>query len=244
MADTVLSVLSGSWLQILSTMLVAYLLGSISFSIIITKKVAQNADIRKMGSGNAGFTNVLRSVGKGPAVFTIVFDFLKGVLAVALGGLIFSTIVQNAAPAEELVSYGKYIAGFCCILGHMFPVYFGFKGGKGIVTAAALMLVADWRVFLAVIAVFLIVFLITKIISEASLVSAVFYPIFTFCFTYFLDYLPSLETAQPRTILYVIFGTAFSFGVGLVVFIKHRENIKRIINGTEKKITAKSKKEN
>lgn len=75
MADTVLSVLSGSWLQILSTMLVAYLLGSISFSIIITKKVAQNADIRKMGSGNAGFTNVLRSVGKGPAVFTIVFDF-------------------------------------------------------------------------------------------------------------------------------------------------------------------------
>ena len=126
----------------------------------------------------------------------------------------------------------------------MFPVYFGFKGGKGVVTAAALMLVADWRVFLAVIAVFLIVFLITKIISEASLVSAVFYPIFTFCFTYFLDYLPSLETAQPRTILSVIFGTAFSFGVGLVVFLKHRENIKRIINGTEKKITAKSKKEN
>lgn len=241
MLDTVLTVLSGSWLQIFSTMVVAYLLGSISFSIIITKKVAQNADIRKMGSGNAGFTNVLRSVGKGPAVFTIVFDFLKGVVAVAAGGLIFSTISAGAVPAVEIASYGKYIAGFCCMLGHMFPVYFGFKGGKGVVTAAALMLVADWRVFLTVIALFLIVFLITKIISEASIVSAVFYPIVTFCYTYFLDYIPSLTTNEPRTILYVILATIFTLGVGLVVIIKHKENIKRIINGTEKKITAKSK---
>lgn len=241
MLDTVLTALSGSWLQILSTMAVAYLLGSISFSIIITKKVAQNADIRKMGSGNAGFTNVLRSVGKGPAVFTIVFDFLKGVIAVLIGGLIFSTVSAGSVPDVEIVSYGKYIAGFCCMIGHMYPVYFGFKGGKGVVTAAALMLVADWRVFLTVIALFLIVFLITKIISEASIVCAIFYPIFTFCYTYFLDYIPSLTTNEPRTILYVILATIFTLGVGVVVIIKHKENIKRIINGTEKKITAKAK---
>lgn len=241
MLDTVLTALSGSWLQILSTMAVAYLLGSISFSIIITKKVAQNADIRKMGSGNAGFTNVLRSVGKGPAVFTIVFDFLKGVIAVLIGGLIFSTVSAGSVPDVEIVSYGKYIAGFCCMIGHMYPVYFGFKGGKGVVTAAALMLVADWRVFLTVIALFLIVFLITKIISEASIVCAIFYPIFTFCYTYFLDYIPGLTTNEPRTILYVILATIFTLGVGVVVIIKHKENIKRIINGTEKKITAKAK---
>ena len=217
MADTVLSVLSGSWLQILSTMLVAYLLGSISFSIIITKKVAQNADIRKMGSGNAGFTNVLRSVGKGPAVFTIVFDFLKGVLAVALGGLIFSTIVQNAAPAEELVSYGKYIAGFCCILGHMFPVFYGFKGGKGILCSGTLLLLLDWRIALVGWGAFVVLWLTTRYVSLGSVAAAVSLP-FT---TYFVFH----NTACT------VLGTCIS----LLVLWAHRSNIKRLLSGTESK---------
>ncbi|HHZ05221.1 MAG TPA: glycerol-3-phosphate 1-O-acyltransferase PlsY [Clostridiales bacterium] len=229
-----------NWLRILLAIVAAYALGSLSFSIMITKKVTKNADIRKMGSGNAGFTNVLRSVGKGPAIATIILDFLKGVAAVFIGGLIFSSIFAvNTQQQLEFITYGKYLGGIFCILGHMYPVFFGFKGGKGVVTTAALMAVVDWRVFLCTLGVFLVVFLISKIISLSSLAGAVAYPIITFCFVYFIDYVPSQAAAVPVSMLFVILSTAFAFGIGLVVIVKHRANIKRIINGTEKKITAK-----
>lgn len=229
-----------NWLRILSAALVGYILGSISFSIIITKMVTKNKDIRDMGSGNAGFTNVLRSVGKGAAIATISFDLLKGVISVILGGLIFSTIfAQTPQQGAESIVYGRYLAGFCCILGHMFPVFFGFKGGKGVVTAAALILVADWRVFLVVIGIFLIIFLVSKIISVSSLVCAVCYPVVTFCFTYFADFLTSQSDTAPVSIDYVIVSTAFAFAIGVLIIVMHRANIVRILNGTEKKITSK-----
>jgi len=151
--ESFLQLLSGGWLQIIAALLAAYLIGSISFSIIITSRVA-NKDIRTMGSGNAGFTNVLRSIGWGPAIATILLDFAKGLLAVAIGGMLFRTFTVNGIPSAELVSYGKYIAGFACILGHMYPIYYGFKGGKGVVTSLALMAIADWRVFLVCLATF------------------------------------------------------------------------------------------
>ena len=179
------SFLMNGWWQIIVTAVVAYLLGSINFAIIITKIVDKKKDIREMGSGNAGFTNVLRSVGKGPAVFTIVFDFLKAIIAVVVGGLLFSTILANGdVQSAEFSAYGKYLAGLCCIMGHMFPVYFGFKGGKGVVTTAALMAVADWRVFLVVLGIFAIVFVCSKIISLSSLTGAVCYPIAKFLFLF------------------------------------------------------------
>ncbi|MCQ4021787.1 MULTISPECIES: glycerol-3-phosphate 1-O-acyltransferase PlsY [unclassified Ruminococcus] len=237
-----LTLLSNGWLQLTLTMVISYLLGSISFSIIITRIVNNHADIRTMGSGNAGFTNVLRSVGKGPAVFTIVFDFLKGVISVVIGWLLFSTIATidgGAVLQSEIISYGKFIAGMCCMLGHIFPIYFGFRGGKGVVTAAAMMAVADWRIFLAVIITFGIVFLITKIISKASILAAIMTPVYTFCVTYFLDYLPSQSEANSHTIVYVAVATVCMALVGLTVVLKHKENIKRILNGTEKKITSK-----
>lgn len=234
------SFLINGWWQIIVTVILGYLLGSINFAIIITKIVDKKKDIREMGSGNAGFTNVLRSVGKGPAVFTIVFDFLKAIIAVVVGGILFSTITSdNSIQLVEFSTYGKYLAGLCCIIGHMFPIYFGFKGGKGVVTTAALIAVADWRVFLAVIAVFAIVFIISKIISLSSLIGAVCYPIATFLFLYFIDYRPVLDTENAHSLSYVIISTLFTLFIGLCVIIKHKSNIERLLNGTEKKITAK-----
>lgn len=234
------SFILANWWQILLSMIVAYLLGSINFAVIITKIVAKNQDIRNMGSGNAGFTNVLRSVGKIPAIFTITFDLLKGIIAVFIAGLVFTTVQHNSSvPLGEYVAYGKYLAGLCCILGHMYPIYFNFKGGKGVVTAAALMLVEDWRVFLLVIGTFLILFLITKIISVASIICGILYGGYTFAICYLCDYLPSLNTVMPHTITYVITTSLCAAGIGLLIVIKHKENIKRILKGEEKKITAK-----
>ncbi len=238
-----LTLLSNGWLQLALTVVISYLLGSVSFSIIITRIVNNHADIRTMGSGNAGFTNVLRSVGKGPAVFTIVFDFLKGVISVIIGWLLFASIATvdgGEVLQSEIISYGKFIAGMCCMLGHIYPIYFGFRGGKGVVTVAAMLAVADWRIFLAVLLTFGIIFLITKTISKASVLSAILMPIYTFCITYFLDYLPSLSgTDGSHTIVYPVVATVCMALVGLIVVLKHKENIKRILNGTEKKITAK-----
>ncbi len=237
-----LSLLSNGWQQLVLTAVIAYLLGSISFSIIITRIVDNHADIRKMGSGNAGFTNVLRSVGKGPAVFTIVFDFLKGIISVIIGWLLFSTIStvdSGAVVQSEIIAYGKYIAGMCCMLGHIFPVFFGFKGGKGVVTVAAMLAIADWRIFLLTLLTFGIIFISTKIISKASVISAALLPVYTFAVTYFLDYLPSQSRADSHTAAYVAVATVCMALVGLTVIVKHKENIKRILNGTEKKITSK-----
>lgn len=238
--DSFLNFLGNGWWQIIATAIVGYLLGSINFAIIITHIVDKNSDIRNMGSGNAGFTNVLRSVGKGPAIFTIVFDFIKAVIAVIIGGLLFSLIAaQSDVQSAEFVSYGKYLAGLCCIAGHMFPVYFGFRGGKGVVTTAALMAVAEWRVFLVILLLFGLIFIISKIISLCSIISAMCYPIATFGFTFFADYRPNIGADNAHSLSYVIISTLFTLLIGVCVIVKHKENIKRLLNGTEKKITAK-----
>ncbi len=243
MGSDILSFIASGWYYILGAMVIAYLLGSLNFSIVITKLVDNGADIRKMGSGNAGFTNVLRSVGKGPAVATIVLDFLKGIAAALVGAFFFSMIPSGNLPVAEMMCYGKYIAGFCCILGHIFPLFFGFRGGKGVVTAAALAAVADWRVFAIVIPVFIVVVLITKIVSIGSLIAAVLYPVVTVSFSFFADYLPSLTTETPHSVFYVIVTTAFALAVCICIFVMHKENIKRLRNGTEKKLTAKKKEQ-
>lgn len=226
-------------IRTLATMLIAYLIGSLSFAIIITRR-KENKDIRKMGSGNAGFTNVLRSVGAVPAVLTIVFDFLKGVAAVLIGWWIFSglTVTNGVAPLEY-VKYGRYLAGLFVIIGHVYPVYFGFKGGKGVVTAAALMSVVDFRVFVMIISTFLLIFFATKIISLGSIACAALYPVYTLMITYFCDYLPNLGTENELRFRFVIISTACALAVGLMVIIMHQENIKRLFKGEEKPIKAK-----
>ena len=136
--EQVIALLRDYGLQILATVVIGYLVGSVSFSIIFTR-LFDKKDIRTMGSGNAGFTNVLRSVGKLPSILTFIFDFAKGLLAVYLGMLIF-----QASGAPFIVKQcGIYLAGVACILGHVFPLYFHFKGGKGVLTSAALILIID-----------------------------------------------------------------------------------------------------
>lgn len=228
--------IASNWWRILLAAVIAYLLGSINTAVIITR-IVSGKDIRTMGSGNAGFTNVLRSVGKVPAIFTIICDFLKGVAAVLIGGLIFWTIPANGNEilTNEYMAVGKYLAGVCCILGHSYPVYFHFKGGKGVVTAAALMVMVDWRVFLLVIGTFLIVFIATKTISIASLTCAVLYGFYTLAISLTYDYF----SGAGYSLTYVIFSTIAAFLIGIFVIIKHKDNIKRILKGEEKKITAK-----
>lgn len=215
------------------TAVIAYLFGSISFAVIFTK-MSSKKDIREMGSGNAGFTNVLRSVGVVPAVFTLLFDFLKGVIAGFVGRMIFSTLDVMPALSAELVIYGGFIGGVFAIIGHMYPIYFGFKGGKGIVTAAAMMAVTDWRVFLLIVATFLIVFFISKIISLASITCAALYGVYTFIITFFLEY----QTGN-FPLRFVLLTSFMSLFLGVFVIIKHKDNIKRLLKGEEKKITAK-----
>lgn len=235
--DFYLSFLADNWWRFLITALAAYLLGSINTAVMVTGIVTKGKnDIRQMGSGNAGFTNVLRSVGKVPAIVTIVCDALKCVVAVLLGGFIFSFIaVDSQILSSEFVNCGKYIAGIFCILGHSYPVYFHFKGGKGVVTAAALMLVEDWRVFLCILATFLIIFLITKIISAASITCAVLYAPYTFVMTFVFDYL----NGGGYSLAYVLLSTFAALIIGIFVVVKHKENIKRLLRGEEKKITSK-----
>lgn len=237
--DFYISFLAENWWRFLLTAIAAYLLGSINTAVIVTKIVTKGKqDIRQMGSGNAGFTNVLRSVGKVPAIFTIVCDALKCVIAVIIGWFIFSFVSADSAVVSSDLSYiGKYIAGIFCIFGHSYPVYFNFKGGKGVVTAAGLMLSEDWRVFLLILTTFLLVFIFTKIISISSITCAVLYAVYTFIITFFVDY----RGGAGYSLSYVIISTAAALIIGVFVIVKHKENIGRLLRGEEKKITAKKK---
>ena len=218
------------------TAVIAYLFGSISFAVIFTK-MSSKKDIRDMGSGNAGFTNVLRSVGVVPAVFTLVFDFLKGVIAGFVGRIFFSTLPVPEELSAEIAIYGGLIGGLFAIIGHMYPVYFGFKGGKGIATAAAMMAATDWRVFLMIVATFLIIFFASKIISLASISCAALYGVYTFICTFFFDY----RGDGAYSLRYVVICTVFAFLLGTFVIVKHKENIQRLLKGAEKKLTVKKK---
>lgn len=234
--SVVLAKFSSYWWLFLLTAVIAYLIGSINPAVIITKIVTKGKlDIRTVGSGNAGFTNVLRAVGKVPAIITLLCDIFKSVVAVLIGGLIFSMIIEDAAYQIQFINLGKYIAGIFCIVGHSYPLYFHFKGGKGVLSAASLMLTEDWRVFLMILGTFAIVFFISKIISLSSITCAVLYGPYTFLATFVFDYI----NGDGYYLSYVIMSTVAALIIGIFVFVKHKENIKRLLKGEEKKITAK-----
>ena len=219
----------GIWFLISAVL--SYVIGSVSFSIIVARMSGDRKDIRNKGSGNAGFTNVLRTVGVVPALLTFAGDFLKGVLAVWLGRI----LITNVAGINDsvLVSYICYVSGFFCVIGHLYPCFFGFRGGKGILTAWSVMLLIDFRVFLIVISVFLVVLFFTKIVSLASLSAAVAYFPTIFLTTYLTNY------KATNNLDYLIFVSVMSITISLIVIIRHKSNILRLINGTEKRITDK-----
>ncbi len=224
----------------LVTALAGYLLGSISFSIIFTRVFAK-MDIRDCGSGNAGATNVLRAVGARAAALTFVCDFIKCVAAVLIGSALFGALAFGV-PGEAVslsAKYGAYIGGTGCLFGHLYPVYFRFKGGKGVTTTAAMMLLFDWRVFLIEFAVFLILFGWKRIVSLGSIVAGALYPFVTFAIVFLVDY-----QAGGYPLHYVIVATVVTAVVGFTVVCKHKENIKRLCAGTEKKIQFHKKNQN
>ena len=222
----------GTGAAVLLCMVLGYLLGSVNTGILITKAV-QHRDIRAQGSGNAGMTNVIRTVGKKAGVLTFVGDFLKCVLACLL-----ALTIMHFAAGWSFALYTPesrqllYPVGAACVVGHMYPLYFKFQGGKGVVTASAMMLMADWRVFLLILATFLLLALWKRIISLGSVVCAALFPVYAL-----LLYGP-VEGFQPnwwRLVLYALL-------VGLLCLWKHRGNIQRLLKGEEKPLTSKKEK--
>ena len=196
-------------LGVVFTIVASYLLGSINLSIIISSKF-YNDDIRNHGSGNAGMTNVMRTYGKKMAVITFVGDFLKAVIASIIGRMLLGYV-------------GAYIAGFFCFLGHIFPCFYKFKGGKGVVTACAMIIMTNPIVFAILFAVFVMLVLAFRFISLGSVVCLLAYPIV-------------LDRVEGPGI-----GVLFALLMGLLCAFAHRSNIKRIMNGTESKFTFKVK---
>ena len=190
---------------------IPYLLGSINFAIIISGK-SYNQDIRKFGSKNAGMTNMMRVYGKRAAALTLLGDALKAVVAGLLGYAILGQL-------------GAYIAGSACVIGHMFPVFFKFKGGKGVVTAAITVLMCNPFVFLILLILFIVIVACTKYISLGAVMCMLIYP--------FL--LNAIDTWLVGGCPYVLFAML----TAVLVIYKHKENIMRLREGKEHKFSFK-----
>ncbi|AUG58057.1 MAG TPA: acyl-phosphate glycerol 3-phosphate acyltransferase [Ruminiclostridium sp.] len=195
------------------TFLIGYLLGSVNTSLIVGK--FYKVDVRQHGSGNAGMTNTLRTLGKLPAIFVIIGDVLKGVLACIIGNIILTDAV------EIHDSFGAMVGGIGAILGHNWPVYFGFKGGKGVLTAFAVIMTTKPLIGLILLAFFILIVLITRYVSLGSIVAAMLFPAVSF----FME----------KEFIYIIFAGL----IGLLVITRHKSNIERLINGKESKLGAK-----
>lgn len=204
------------WIKYAIVIVISYLLGSLNFAIIFSKAFLKT-DVRDYGSGNAGSTNAYRLMGGKRTVLVMLGDILKGVVAALLAGALFGELHQFGG-------IGKLVAGVAVVLGHVFPVYFGFKGGKGVLTAAAMLALFDVRVVGIVLAVFLIAVLLTRYISLGSILAA-----FSLPFAMLLLYGWNLP--------YIVIGLC----LGAFVIYLHRANIRRLLSGTESKFSFQKK---
>ena len=208
------------WIPALITAVIAYFCGCFNGAVIVSKYILRN-DVRNHGSGNAGLTNFHRVFGGPLTAVVILTDVLKAVVALLVGAAIFRRFVFNGA---DIVVFAKYWAALFCLLGHMYPCMFHFRGGKGILSGGTIALMVDWRVALVVWGGFLILAVLTKYVSLGSVWAGASFPFISwFCF--------------PNPIIVVL---AFLLG-GLMVW-KHRGNIKRLVTGTESKFSLHRKK--
>lgn len=196
--------------------IISYFLGCFNGAVIVSKYILRD-DVRNHGSGNAGLTNFYRTFG-GPLTFVVILtDVLKAVVAILLGAWAFETL--------DLTVLGKYWAALFCLLGHMFPCMFHFKGGKGILSGGTIAIMMDWRIALVVWGGFLILAILTRYVSLGSVWAGASFPFISwYCYPYFS-----------------IVVLAFIIG-GLVVW-QHRANIRRLIHGNENKFSFHHKKE-
>ncbi len=219
---------------VLLCIIVPYLLGSLNFGVMISRKRYRD-DVRTHGSGNAGATNMLRTFGWKAAVLTMAGDMLKAVIAVGLGYLIVG--INGEFPMEGsdqtyrmVDQFGAAIAGLFVMLGHMFPIFFKFKGGKGVATSGMVIIMLSPITALVCLIVFLIVVIGTRYVSLGSVMGLSLYPIILNAWSHAYDP-PRNPTACMISVVMAV----------LVVFM-HRENLKRLVNRTESKISFKKKK--
>ena len=212
------------------SVVISYLLGSCNSSIIVVR-LLKHEDIREKGSKNAGLTNTLRCYGKFPALLTLIGDLAKGIVSVLLSILVFRLMVGNGNFDRQTVGY---ISGIAAIVGHIFPIYYGFRGGKGILVSSSILIVIDPLTFAIIIPFFAVVLIISKYVSVASISAAVFYPILTFLLHYFVENEP-LSTCIVHTALVAV--------TSVLLIYMHRANIQRLKNGTENKFFGKKKQE-
>jgi len=199
-------------LAVLLIIAVSYLLGSIPTGYLLVR-VFRNEDIRSVGSGNIGATNVLRSGGKGLGAATFLLDMLKGCAAVWLGGVLAGALAPQLALRDA-----ESLAAVAAVAGHMFPVWLRFKGGKGVATGFGVFLVAAPLAALAAITVFVIILLLTRYVSLASILGAASFPVFA----WFL-------VRGDKTALFI----AAQVIVALLIIVKHHQNIRRLLAGNE-----------
>ena len=218
---------------LLATIIVlSYLVGSIPTSIIVSK-LAKGIDIREHGSGNAGGTNVMRVLGWKHGIAVILLDALKGVLAVVvIARLHYGSIpFQNATPFDDFTLV-QIIAGISAVIGHIWTVFAGFKGGKGIATALGMLLMIVTVDMLVAIGVFIIVVSISKYVSLGSILGAIAVPITLIVRENIFNVnIPSYNTLLP-----------FVIAVVMLVIFTHRKNVVRLINGNENKVSFSKKK--
>ena len=216
-------------LGIVLCVLTAYLLGSLNFGIIFSRLIYKQ-DVRSSGSGNAGSTNMLRTYGKKAGVMTFAGDCLKTAVSIGIGFLV----------AEFM---GMFIAGIACMVGHSYPVFFKFKGGKGVACFAVLVLITSivmgmWYLFAILFAIFAIIVLSTKYVSLGSIICSLLYPILL---NRFVD-MAAKFSAEPETILVLHGFEIYAVLAGLFVVFLHRTNIVRLYKREENKINLFKKK--
>ena len=222
--------LSGIPLPLLSglTAVIAYFCGCFNGAVIVSKYILRN-DVRKHGSGNAGLTNFFRTFG-GPLTFVVILtDVLKAVLAILAATELFTSRYTDFLSAADATAFWRafadYWAALFCLLGHMFPCMFHFKGGKGILSGGTIAIMIDWRIALVVWGGFLILTILTRYVSLGSCWAGASFPFATW-FVY-----------QDLVI------TLLSIVIGGLILWKHRTNIQRLLNGSESKFSFHRKKE-
>ncbi len=208
-------------LGILLIVVAAYLLGSVPAGYLLVR-LFLHQDIRKSGSGNIGTTNVLRSGGKGLAFATFLIDMLKGSAAVGIGLLVGALLLPHT-PVRNL----EALAALAAVLGHMFPVWLRFHGGKGVATGFGVFLVAAPWAALAAIAVFFLVVWLSRFVSLGSILGAASFPLFAWL----------LSRVEPGS--RPAFFVAAEFAVALLIIVKHHQNIHRLLTGTESRFGVK-----
>lgn len=230
MLQTLQVAVPNSWLAVLLTALAAYLLGSISSAVIVSRCLYRE-DVREKGSGNAGATNMLRNYGAGAAILTTLGDLAKSIVAVMLGGMLLTSLQLTGTPEISeagLRIVGRYLAGVCCVLGHLYPVYFGFRGGKGVMTSLGMIIILDWRVALCCLAMFGIVLAISRTVSISSVLAVFIAPFLVYVFT---------KTVDHQSMEATCFCTAVIALIAAIVILKHRSNMVRLFKGTESRIS-------